>query len=142
MKTILQITDLFEVRKDKKLMRILFSLTLRGYSEMRVAMHTILGEEAKDCKIVIAKLNDKIAGWSLAYPYTDGLAAHFYVARAFRRKGIGTILYNQMKELCENIYCSSWDKVSAAFFMKNKARICDELWQDTILSNPAEIYID
>ncbi len=106
-------------------MRVLFSLTLRGYSEMRMTMHTIWGEHAKNCKVVLAKTNDKIAGWSLAYKYSDGWAAHFYVARAFRKKGIGTMLYNHMKELCkEGIYCSSWDEISANFFIKNKAKIC------------------
>lgn len=137
------ITDLEEARKDKKLMRVLFALTLRGYSEMRMTMHTIWGAHAKDCKIVLAKLNDKIIGWSLAYPYSEGMSAHFYVARSFRRKGIGTVLYNKTKEICgENMYCSSWDKVSAGFFIKNKAKICGEAWQDIILSNPTDIYID
>lgn len=119
-----QITNLFEVRQDKNLMRILYSLTLRGYSEMRMSMHTIWGDAAKECKIVLARLNRKVVGWSLAHQYPEGLAAHFYVARNFRRKGIGTILYNCTKELCKkDIYCSSWDKISASFFIKNKAKI-------------------
>jgi len=144
----LQTTNLYEVRKNKKLMRVLFSLTLRGYSEMRTHLHSIWGEYSKQCPIVLAKYKNKVVGWAIMYRYVDDgrgwyWSAHFYVNRAFRRKGIGTTLYNEAKRLCgDNMYCSAWDKTSAAFFAKNKAKIEEGTWQDTISSNLMDTYLD
>lgn len=142
----IEITNLYEARKNKNLMRVLFSLTLRGYSEMRIHMHSVCGDYAKNYIIIFAKKNRKIVGWALVFPFAATYHAHFYVARAFRRKGVGTILYNTAKELCwkkrRSIYCSSWDKTSARFFIKNKAKIYGEAWQDTISLNPVGIYLN
>lgn len=133
-----EITNLFEARKNKKLMRVLFSLTLRGHSEMRFTLHSIYGEYEKDCVIILAKKNQKIIGWALVYLN----CAHFYVAHAFRRKGVGTILYNKAKEVCgDHILCSAWDKVSTRFFTKNKAKLYGAAWQDTISSSLMDIYL-
>lgn len=134
-----EVTTLYEARKDKTLMRVLYSLTLRGYSEMRFVMHTVSGEHAKDCVIIFAKEYDKIVGWSIIYLNY----ANFYVARAFRRKGIGTILYNKAREVCgKNILCSAWDKASSHFFTKHKAKLYGGQWRDTTSSSLTEIFFD
>jgi len=146
MKTTIHIINLFEARKDKKLMRVLFSLTLRGESEMRNHMHSVCGDYAKEHPIILVRHRKRVIGWALIHPFGQTYHAHFYVARAFRRKGIGTILYNKAKELCwkkkRSIYCSSWDKISASFFIKNKAKIYGESWQDTTSLNLMDIYLD
>lgn len=134
----IEVSNLFDVRKDKKLIRTLFSLTLRGYSHMRLIMHTTNNLFAKDCVVVLAKQDNKIIGWSLI----QDNYAHFYVARAFRRRGVGTMLYNKAKKVCEQLHCSAWDNASSQFFNKNKAKLCGEPWQDIISSNQTEIYFD
>jgi len=142
-------SNLYETRKDKKLMRILFSLTLRGYSEMRFALHSIGKDESKNCAIILARNNNKVVGWALIYPFNivrcakPGTYAHFYVARTFRRKGIGTMLYNKAKEDCgENILCSAWDEISSQFFTKNKAKLYGDKWQDSTSSNLMDIFFN
>lgn len=144
-----EVTNLYEARKDKNLMRTLYSLTLRGYSEMRTHMHLVCEDEfAKQTKIILAREKNKIVGWALIYPFSIFYFAHFYVARNFRRKGIGTILYNKAKELCVDrvaMYCSAWDRISAAFYARNKAKTytsSEEKWRDFISSSLTEIYLD
>lgn len=137
-----QVVSLYDARKDKKLMRVLYALTLRGFSTMRFYLQCICDEFDKDYPIILVKSKSKVVGWALIVADKDNYYAHFYVSRAFRRKGIGTILYNKAKKLCgERIFCSAWDRVSAKFFEKNKANLYGELWRDTTSLNPMDIYL-
>lgn len=148
MKFKISTANLFEARKDKDLMRVLFSLTIRNLgpnriSSMRYEMHTVFGDFAKKYKIILARNSKKIAGWALLAPYDDIYHAQFYVARAFRRKGLGTILYNKGKTLCpkNSMFCLPWDEVSAKFFERNKAQLGEFGWDTTSL-DLTEIYSD
>lgn len=142
----LRSSNLFRARKNKKLMRSLYSLTLRGWSEMRSHMHSVMGEYAKDYKIILAKTENGIAGWALLPPYGNDRQAHFYVASAYRRRGIGSLLYKKALQLCKrekkDMYCSAWDATSSRFFSKHKAKTYGETWKDITSSSPMDIYLD
>jgi GNAT superfamily N-acetyltransferase len=126
----IQTTNLAEARKDRKLMRVLYALTLRGDSAMRDELNSVCSEEyAAQYYIVLAKNKSRVVGWSIVFmPWLDrNYKAYFYVARRFRRKKVGTALYNMAKAYCvsnkRKMICSSWDEISASFFIKHKAEV-------------------
>jgi hypothetical protein len=117
-------TNLFEVKKDSRLLHNLYSLTLRGLSEMRYNLNSVLAPTlAKQYIIILARIDNKVVGWSLLAPYL-GLeqfyCAHFYVAIKYRRVGVGMALLKKAKiildDINKKIITFPWDERSTNFF--------------------------
>lgn len=126
---------LHKARKDQKLMRILYGLTLKGTSNMRYELKNTRNEYfAKQYIILLAKINDKIVGWALMYPsfiYAKREPSkifyyNVYVSKSWRRVGVGKKLFikaqsiNKKKTL-RRLRVSPHDDISASFFTDVKA---------------------
>lgn len=122
----LYITNLFDARQDRFLMMKLRALTLRGISSMRNEINTVSLEYAKYYNIILAKYNDIIIGWAMVFPnyLQSEYNAYFYVAKKYRRVGIGTMLLKKAKFICKKlnskIICFPHDEISTSFFRSNK----------------------
>ncbi len=141
MKINIEIISLTEARQNRTLMRTLYALTLRGISSMRNELNSVCSVELSDkYKIILAKNDEKVVGWAMIFPvylYQNVNYAYFYVARAARKKGVGSVLFKSAKEVCDGLsksmWCSPWDVTSAKFFMRNNAVAAEGYEYDKIL---------
>lgn len=67
----------------------------------------------------VAYNNRKIQGWAISFKENS----HIYVLPKYRRKGIGTKIYQEVVLNNPETYFEPWDEVSDKFFEKNNAKI-------------------
>jgi GNAT superfamily N-acetyltransferase len=110
------------------------SLSMRSYG----MMSTSLTSRAHSATVVLVRDGERLIGWCLGWP-ADPMnppRAYFYVRKTHRRRGIGTILMNEItKHYGRRPYVYPHDTRSARFF-KNFDSIESSqdlnLWSDNV----------
>lgn len=92
------------------LRRHLLKLTLRE-GEMRGVVR-----DKPDCYTAVAFLDGKPVGWALVNILSNHNEGMFYVQRAYRRRGIGKMLYEKIRKRRRGFTVYPHDYTSASFF--------------------------
>lgn len=110
-------------------------LNFGNAGQMRDKLHEVRFEPLnshKKAKAVMIVDQDKLVAWSLVFPmpYVRGYAAHFYVRANMRRKGYGTVLFEQVKKIDKKPWVFPHDSRSAGLLKKAPVRCytSDEVW--------------
>jgi len=124
----------------QKEIRTLFSLTLRGWSELRYRFHKVVSYLRErdipgrikeiNATIILAEADDKISGWAMLEWDGSSCFLQMNVRTSCRRFGIGTMLVNEAIDICKKKHhrkptVEAWDIRSEKFYKKfgNKLEI-------------------
>lgn len=77
---------------------------------------------------------DKLVAWALAFKYapTQDRTVYMYVREEYRRQGLGTWLFKEMKIRYKNFNVSPWDKRSASFYLTQNIQDYDRKYATMI----------
>lgn len=78
---------------------------------------------------------DLLVAWALAFKYSPGQdrTVYMYVREDYRRQGIGTWLFKEMKIRYKNFNVSPWDKRSASFYLAQNIQDYDRKYATMIV---------
>lgn len=117
----------------EKEIKTLFSLTIRGYSELRYRFHNIVSylkerhipgrRKEINATLILAEQDDKINGWAMLDWSGSSCFLQINVRTSCRRLGIGTMLVNEAIDICKKRHCrkpivDAWDTRSTKFYEK------------------------
>ena len=79
---------------DRKYTKQLYNCSMRnlGYMYSRFSFH----RDCKQSKVVICFDHDRIVAWGIRFKDKSNKCVMLYVAKHYRRKGIGTNIYRQL----------------------------------------------
>lgn len=96
-------------------------LNLRNGGTMRDTLQTARyyckqGQD-KGSRVVLIEDGEQLLAWALIYrSFYQSNDVHFYVRRAFRRRGLGRMLMREVRRYTRKPRVQAWNEVAEAFF--------------------------
>lgn len=118
--------------KEKKAAR---NLTLKEGDMRNVLSNCISVNNSCVGNVGMVYDGDLLVAWALAFKYqpSQDRTVYMYVREDYRRQGIGTWLFKEMKIRYKNFNVSPWDKRSASFYLAQNIQDYDRKYATMIV---------